>query len=65
MHIEAPIIHIMKILYDYEKEHPEYQKIFEKYYIEEEEPDEEIKIIKQIKPVKPITKSKLNQKNLL
>lgn len=36
MHIEAPIIKIMKRLYDYEQQHPEYEDIFAKYYIEKE-----------------------------
>ena len=31
VHLEAAVIKIMKIIYDYEKNHPEYKKIFKKY----------------------------------
>lgn len=33
IHLETPIIKIMKILYDYVKLHPEYEKIFKSYSI--------------------------------
>lgn len=37
IHLESPIIKIMKLLYDYTKKHPEYEQIFKKYSIEREE----------------------------
>lgn len=36
-HLEAPIVRIMDLLYNYTKIHPEYKKIFGKYYIDHEE----------------------------
>ena len=42
MHIEAPILKIMRTLYEYEQKHPEYEEIFAKYYIEED--SEEFKL---------------------
>ena len=35
-HLEAPILKIMKLLYDYENINPSYKKIFQKYYIEKD-----------------------------
>ena len=65
MHIEAPIIKIMETLYEYEKIHPEYKKIFLSYMTEvdtEEQPVKK-KTVKTVnkpvnKTVKPKTKPK-------
>jgi len=50
VHIEAPIIKIMEILYNYEKKHPEYKKIFAKYRTSNDTtPDAKKKVITKIK----------------
>lgn len=59
MHIEAPIIEIMKIFYEYEKKHPEYTQIFAKYYMEIDTYDNYIEVKKVKKVVKkPVVKNK-------
>jgi len=58
MHIEAPILKIMRILYNYEQEHPEYKPVFEKYYIEQEIEEEEIILKKPEKEQKTKPKKK-------
>lgn len=58
IHLEAPILKIMDMLYNYTKSHPEYKGIFKKYYIDCEE---------EVKPTllkgrKTVTKSKIKVK---
>lgn len=57
IHLEAPIIKIMKILYEYVRDHPEYEDVFSKYAIKQ---NEEIIVVK---PKKIVTKSKSINKN--
>ena len=58
IHLEAPIILIMNILYDYVKLHPEYEKIFKGYGIIREEEEEKAKTTILVKGRKTKPKGK-------
>lgn len=52
IHLEAPIIKIMRILNNYEKEHPEYKQVFGKYKIDHDEESKAVIVVKGRKSVK-------------